>query len=149
MTARIFVDTNIHVYAYDQANKAKARAAIALIDEIGAAKAGIISAQVLSEFFNTVTRKLPHPLTMREAVRTVEALLQVWIVAPISEIVVLEAMRGVEQHQLNFWDAQIWAAARLNHAEILLSEDFQDGAFIEGVRVINPFRPAFDLKQWL
>lgn len=149
MTARIFVDTNIHVYAFDTSNKAKAWVAVALLDQIGEARSGMMSAQVLSEFFNTVTRKLPQPLTFIQATARVEALLQVWTVTPVTELTVLEAIRGVQQYQMSFWDAQIWAAAKLNQATVLLSEDFQDGAFIEGVRVLNPFRSGFALNQWL
>ena len=149
MTGRIFLDTNLFVYAYDVVALAKADLALDLVDRIGAARAGILSAQVLSEFFNTVTRKIPVPLSLTEGRQRVEALLLAWTVVPVTELVVLEAIRGVEQHQLNFWDAQIWAAARLNRAEVILSEDFQDGRILEGVRFANPFKEGFRLDRWL
>ena len=50
------------------------------------------------------------------------------------------AIRGVITDRLNFWDAQLWAAARLHQIPLLLTEDFQDGAVLEGVRFTNPFR---------
>jgi predicted nucleic acid-binding protein len=62
---------------------------------------------------------------------------------------VLEAVRGVRDHQLAYWDAQIWATARLNQVPLVLSEDFSNGAVIEGVRFVNPFASDFDLDVWL
>lgn len=149
MPGRIFLDTDVFVYAFDVTDLAKSDLALDLIGRIGAARAGMLSAQVLSEFFNAITRKVRTPLSLAEGRRRAEALMYAWTVVPVSELVVLEAIRGVEQHQLNFWDAQIWAAARLNQAQVILSEDFQDGAVIEGMRVVNPFRPGFTLAPWL
>ena len=63
------------------------------------------------------------------------ALLRLWTIVPVTELIVLEAIRGCQQYGLNLWDAQIWAAARLNQVRVLLSEDFQDGIVLEGVRV--------------
>ena len=54
-------------------------------------------------------------------------------------------MRG---YRLNYWDAQIWVAARLHQIPLVLSEDFSDGAVLEGVHFINPFRPGFRLADW-
>jgi predicted nucleic acid-binding protein len=62
---------------------------------------------------------------------------------------VLEAARGVRDHGLAYYDAQVWAAARLNKIPIIFSEDFQDGRILEGVRFANPFSQSFDLEAWL
>ena len=58
---------------------------------------------------------------------------------------VLEGCRGAGEHSLSIWDALIWATAKLNQVPLVLSEDFVDGGFLEGVRFLNPFTPAFDL----
>jgi predicted nucleic acid-binding protein len=58
---------------------------------------------------------------------------------------VLEAVRGVNDYQFSFWDAQIWAAARLHTIPVVLSEDFNSGAVIEGVRFVDPFEQDFEL----
>ena len=58
---------------------------------------------------------------------------------------VMEALRAVREHRLSYYDALIWATARLNGVPFLLSEDGQDGRLIEGVRTLNPLNPAFDL----
>jgi predicted nucleic acid-binding protein len=67
----------------------------------------------------------------------------------LTQHIVLEAARGVRDHQLAYYDAQIWAAARLNQTQLILSEDFQDGQILEGVRFINPFSDGFILDDWL
>ena len=58
---------------------------------------------------------------------------------------VLEAVRGVRDHRFSFYDAQIWAVARLNSIPVILSEDFNTGASIEGVLFVNPLDLSFDL----
>jgi len=55
----------------------------------------------------------------------------------------------VRQYQFSFWDAQIWAAAKLNQVPVVLSEDFNAGAIIEGVRFVNPFAADFKLEDWV
>jgi predicted nucleic acid-binding protein len=63
--------------------------------------------------------------------------------------VVLEALRATIRYQMHYYDAQIWAVARVNHISLVLSEDFADGAVIEGVRFANPFAEGFDLEAAL
>jgi predicted nucleic acid-binding protein len=58
---------------------------------------------------------------------------------------VLEAVRGVDVHSMSFFDAQIWAVARLHQVPVVLSEDFSDDAVVEGVRFRNPFASDFDV----
>ena len=149
MNAKCFVDTNILVYAYDRSEPEKQQRALELLDDLVTSGAGAISAQVLSEFFVTVTRKLSAPLSLSEAYERIEHFLRFWTVFDLTGIVVLEAARGVREHQLNFWDAQIWAAARLNQVPIVFSEDFNSGQTIEGVHFVNPFDETFRLGDWL
>lgn len=61
---------------------------------------------------------------------------------------VLEALRGVRVHQMPYWDAQLWATARLNQIPVIFSEDFSTGATLEGVRFVNPLMETFDLAAW-
>lgn len=60
-------------------------------------------------------------------------------------MIVQEAIRGVVEHKFSYWDAQIWATARLNQIPIVLSEDFSHGRFVEGVHFLNPFAPGVEL----
>lgn len=61
----------------------------------------------------------------------------------------VDAARGVLDHQLSFWDALIWATAKLNQIPVILSEDFRSGTSLEGVRFINPLSADFDVNAWL
>jgi predicted nucleic acid-binding protein len=149
MSDRIFVDTNVLVYAYDRTEPQKQGQALEILDGLVLSGIGVISSQVLSEFFVTVTRKIGAPLSPDEAYDRVKNYLQAWALLDLTGLIVLEAARGVRDHQLNFWDAQIWAAARLNQIGVIFSEDFSPGAIIEGVRFINPFAPDFRLDEWV
>lgn len=149
MTARFFVDTNVLVYVYSLTEPDKARRAIEVLQRLVADRLGAISTQVLAEFFSTVTRRITVPLSVEEAYERLEYYLQKWEVINMSGAIVLEAARGVREYQFSFWDAQIWAAAKLNQIPIVLTEDFNIGASIEGVRFVNPFAPEFRLEDWL
>jgi predicted nucleic acid-binding protein len=144
----ILIDTNVLVYAHDRSERDKQRQAIDVLDRITAAESGVLSAQVLSEFYNTVTRKLASPLTPEQAEAQIDYFMSVWQVFSVTPIVVLEAVRGTRQYGLSFWDAQIWAAARLNRVPIVLSEDLDPGATVEGVRFVNPFTADFSPVVW-
>jgi predicted nucleic acid-binding protein len=66
-------------------------------------------------------------------------------VLPITGPVVLEALRGVREHMLSYYKAQIWAVARLGQVGVVLSEDFKVGVVLDGVSFTNPLEAAFDL----
>ncbi len=149
MNARVFVDTNILVYAYDRSEPEKQQQALVVLDNLVTTKAGVISTQVMAEFFVTITRKITAPLSVDDAYERLVNYLQAWTVVDLTGLVTLEAARGVRDYQFNFWDAQIWAAARLNQIPIVFSEDFSVGSTIEGVRFVNPFAEAFQLEEWV
>lgn len=144
----ILLDTNILVYAYDRSETKKQAIAINLLDRLVAESAGVLSAQVLSEFFVTTTRKLPAPLSVEQAMESISNYISSWIILDTTSLVVLEAARGVRDHQFSYYDAQIWAVARLNQIPVIFSEDFNESD-IEGVQFANPFSPNFNLDAWL
>lgn len=148
MSDRVFVDTNVLVYAYDLAEPQKQQRALELLDRLVTRGAGVLSTQVLGEFFVCVTRKIPAALSIQEGYERIRNYLQAWPVLDVTPLTVLEAARGVRDYQLNYWDAQIWATARLNQVLVVLSEDFGDLCEIEGVRFVNPFADDFELGQW-
>jgi predicted nucleic acid-binding protein len=149
MSDRIFVDTNVLVCAYDRSESQKQRQALRVLDCLAITGAGVISTQVLSEFFVAVTRKIAAPLSVDEAYERVKNYLQSWTILDLTGMVVLEAIRGVRDHQFNFWDAQIWAVARLNQIVVVFSEDFNVGSVIEGIRFENPFAEDFQIEEWV
>jgi predicted nucleic acid-binding protein len=149
MTDKIFVDTNVLVYAYDRSEPQKQKQALEVLDRLAVSRAGTISTQVLAEFFVAVTRKIETPLSVPEAHVRVKNYLQAWTVLDMTGMIVLEAVRGVREHQFNFWDAQIWAAARLNQIPIVFSENFNVGAVTEGIHFVNPFVEDFQIEDWI
>ena len=139
MNGRILLDTNILVYIYDPLDNAKQERAIALTDQLIRSGKAVISTQVLGEFFMATTRTRRLLLTPAEALVRMRNYLAACHVVDITRLISLEAIRGVEIHHFGFWDAQIWATARLNQIEEVYTEDFASGATVEGVRFTNPF----------
>jgi predicted nucleic acid-binding protein len=133
------VDTNVLVYAYDRSEPGKAARAIEALDFLQTTRTGRLSVQALAEFFVVATRGQAPLLKAAAASRQVDLLSRAFDVLPVTPMVVLEAIRGVRAHQFSYWDSQIWAVARLNQIPVILTEDFQIGRSIEGVRFVDPF----------
>lgn len=146
--ATILVDTNVLVYAHDRGEYAKQGGAIETLQRLQATGRGCLSVQCLAEFFRAVTRGPAPMLPIDQAAQQVERLALAWPVLDVTPQVVLEATRGVQDHQLPYWDAQIWATAHLNQIPVVFSEDFSAGAVLEGVRFVNPFAEGFQIEDW-
>lgn len=138
MSDKFFLDTNVLVYAHDHADSAKQARAAELVLQGLSRDLSVISAQVLGEFFVTVTTKLKVPLGTEEAVRAVRAL-SIMPVCPLDRALVLLALDIRGRYQLSYWDSLIIAAARAGGCGILYSEDLAHGADYLQVRVENPF----------
>ncbi|MSP12908.1 MAG: PIN domain-containing protein [Chloroflexi bacterium] len=148
----ILIDTNILVYSYDRGEYVKQGSAINTLFRLKMTGAGRLSTQVLAEFYVATTRSIrgvPPKLSGYEAANQVEDFLLAFPVFDVTAPIVLEAVRGVRDHRLPFFDAQLWATARLNQIPVILSEDFASGTYLDGVRIINPFAPDFDLESWI
>jgi predicted nucleic acid-binding protein len=138
MSDRVFVDTNILVYAHDLDAGRKHEVAISLLRDLWESQAGVISTQVLQEFYVNVTRKIAKPISPPQA-RGILSAYAAWQVEIIQPVDVLQASEVQERHQLSFWDAMIIVAAAKGGADVLVTEDLNPGQVIEGVRVSNPF----------
>ena len=138
MTDKIFVDTNILIYAHDLDAGEKQKMAANQLKVIWEEGTGIISTQVLQEFYVNVTRKIPAPLTPIEARGIIRNYLA-WPVHLISPESILTASEIAEHHQLSFWDAMIISSAGSAGADHLMIEDMNHGQIIEGVAIRNPF----------
>ncbi len=149
MIAKFFVDSNILIYAYDTCALDKQRADLRTLDRLATSGTGVISTQVLAEFFVTVTneRNFSNALSAVEAGNRIQNYILAWEVVEVTGMIVLEAIRGVRDYQFSFWDAQIWATAKLNQIPIIYSEDFNVGAAIEGVRFVNPLEGSKELND--
>jgi len=138
MSVRSFFDTNILLYADDESAPAKQRRSRDLVAEHRRSGTGVVSLQVLQEYFVNVTRKL-H-VDPRIARRKVELLAEFDVAAPeVSDI--LAAIDLHRLHAFSFWDALVLRSAQQAGCGVLLSEDFQHGRTIDGVQVVNPFQP--------
>ena len=102
---------------------------------------------MLAEFANVALYKLKPPLAPADVYEQVERLEAVFPILPLTSAVALEAVRGVRDHRFSYFDAQIWAAAKLNQIPTVLSEDFSTGATVEGVTFLNPLADDFDLTD--
>jgi predicted nucleic acid-binding protein len=148
MSVRVLIDTNVLVYLYDESVPKKQREARLVLRGIADAGVGVVSTQVLSEFFSVVTRRLRPKLPLELAQAELERHTRVWDVVSVTAPIIVAAARGVRDHQLSFWDAQLWAAAKLNQVDTILSEDFQAGSVLGGVRFVNPFAADFQEPGW-
>ena len=145
MGSRFLVDSNVLVYAYDRSEIEKQEIALNVLDRLVLAGTGVLSSQILAEFFVVSTLKLAKPLSISDGHKRVKSYLRIWPVVNVTGIVVLEAVRGVREFKFSYWDAQIWATARMNQVPVVLSEDFNEGSEVEGIRFINPFSESFDI----
>lgn len=133
-----FVDTNVLLYAHDASETEKQPVAQALLETLWADRSGVLSTQVLQEFYVVATRKLASPLGRGEA-REIVDLYRLWPVVVIEPALILSASALEDEHQLSFWDALILEAARVGGADRLVTEDLGPGRIIAGVRIENPF----------
>jgi predicted nucleic acid-binding protein len=137
MSARSFFDTNVLIYADDKAAPAKQRKALDLVAEHRRARTGVVSLQVLQEYFVAVTRKLRVDAAI--ARRKIELLAEFDVAVPE----VQDILAAIDLHRLHgfsFWDALILRAAKQAGCSVLFSEDLQPAREIDGVRVVNPFQ---------
>ena len=134
-----FVDTSVLVYLFDAGAPSKqARARELLREERDRL---VVSVQVLGEFYVTVTRKLAVPLPSDAAAHAVDALCELQVQALHPELA-RSAVRRSQSSRLSYWDSLIIETALGAGAEVLFTEDLQDGQAIDGLRVVNPFRDS-------
>jgi len=139
---RFLVDTKILVYAYDRAESTKQIRSRQILNWLVTSGSGALSTQVLAEFFSAVTRRLSEKMSPREGYVRLQEYVRAWRVVSLTPEIILESARGTVTHQFPFYDAQIWATAKLSGIPAVLSEDFSHASRIEGVLFLNPFVAA-------
>ena len=135
---KIFLDTNVLIYAYDVSAGKKHEMAKTILMDLWNSGRGILSIQVLQEFFVNITKKVSKPLDIKTAKDIIKDLLK-WDVVMIDGESLLEAVEIHIRHQYSFWDSMILKAAQKGGAVLLLSEDLMHGQTIDGVTIKNPF----------
>jgi predicted nucleic acid-binding protein len=137
MSDRTFVDTNVLIYAHDSDAKSKREVARHILAELWSSRTGVLSMQVLQEFYVNVTRKIAVPLP-KSAAREIASSYAIWCIE-ITPAEILSAFQIEDQSKIGFWDALIVASAIKCGASRILSEDLNPGQMIAGVRIENPF----------
>ena len=133
---RTFLDSNVLLYTDDRANPDKQRRAIQVLAELKRTRSGVVSLQVLQEYFTVVTRKFG--VSDDDARSKVELFAAFEVVEPGPD----DIFAAIDLHRLrrlSYWDALVVHTARRAGCQILLSEDLQHGQVIDGVRIVNPF----------
>lgn len=137
MSGKKFVDTNILIYAHDIDAGSKHETAKSVLDELWTERTGVLSVQVLQEFYINVTRKIPTPLS-KESARLVVSSYSMWC-TETSAVEISAAFRIEDESRIGFWDALIVASAAKSGASRILSEDLNNGQRIAGILIENPF----------
>jgi predicted nucleic acid-binding protein len=139
MPDRIFVDTNILVYAHDVSAGIKHATAKNLIQDLWENKTGCLSIQVMQEFYVNVTQKVPNPMDYVNAIGIIRDL-KYWKVHEPKIEDVLNAVDIQQRYQISFWDAMILQSALQLECSLLWSEDLNPDQVYESVKLINPFQ---------
>jgi predicted nucleic acid-binding protein len=137
-SVKSFVDTNILVYAYDRGAGRKHTLAQSTIEKLWQDNSGVLSTQVLQEFYVNVRRKALRPISIASA-RSLIADYMVWDPVVNDGTSILEAMDAERRYKISFWDALIVVAAQRCGANVILSEDFSHERRFGSAQVLDPF----------
>ena len=138
MSEKVFVDSTLLVYAHDVDAGEKRAIAEHVLRQLWQDKSGVLSTQVLQEFYANLTHNIATPVPRRDARALIDAY-RVWPVATLDAGDVLAASELEERLGISFWDATIVVTALKSGAAVLLSEQLHPGRGISGLEVRNPF----------
>src|SRR5713226_4933190 len=139
MSARFFLDTNIFVYSFDASSPKKAAQAKKLIRGAIETRSGIVSYQVVQEFFSVALRRFAKPMSGADAEQYLSTTFRPLLSVHSSIALYGEALQVGAMFRLPWYDSLIVASAIEGQCDVLFSEDFQDGQQIGGVTISNPF----------
>ncbi|WP_026607746.1 PIN domain-containing protein [Methylocapsa acidiphila] len=141
MTARLFIDTNILIYALDPGAPEKRAISADLLRRTIKSHTLVLSPQNLNECYRVLTQR--RRLASVEAARAFLTHLMPWCVAPLDAQTTLKAWAVQDEAGLAWWDALLIASALIAGCKLFISEDMQDGQLISGMRIVNPFGADF------
>ncbi|MFZ0278125.1 MAG: PIN domain-containing protein [Candidatus Sulfotelmatobacter sp.] len=136
MTGPVFVDSNVFLYALDEADPKKQQAARNWRSELWKSRRGRVSFQVLGEFYVNAVRKQP---AARDEVRAEVRDLLAWSPVIADAVLLERGWKIQDRYQFSYWDALIVAAAKVSACHYLLTEDMRSGQKLDGIEVVNPF----------
>jgi len=137
MSDKTFVDTNVLIYAHDIDARRKHEVAQGVLRDLWSQRTGVLSMQVLQEFYVNVTRKIASPLP-KDVARLVVNSYSIWC-TETTPAEIAAAFRIEDGSRIGFWDALIVASAAKCGAVRILTEDLNAQQVIAGIRVENPF----------
>lgn len=139
MNDRFFLDTNIFAYTFDAKSPAKAKRATQLIRRAADTGNGVVSYQVVQEFFNLAFRRFQQPMKLAEAEQYLITVFRPLLAVHSSVPLYVEAMRIAGKYRFSWYDSIIVAAALQSQCAVLYTEDLQHGQEIERLRIEDPF----------
>jgi predicted nucleic acid-binding protein len=139
MKGRFFLDTNVFVYSFDRSAPEKSRSATQLIREALTTRKGVVSYQVVQEFFNVALRRFEQPMNAADADQYLKTVFLPLLGVHSSQALYLNALDLASSHRLPWYDSLIVAAALQAQCSILVSEHFQHGRRFADLRIENPF----------
>jgi predicted nucleic acid-binding protein len=139
MSGRFFLDTNIFVYAFEVNSLRKSAQAERLIRTAIQTRGGIVSHQVVQEFFNVALRGFAKPMSTSDAEQYLATTFRPLLSVHSSPALYGEALRIAAKFRLSWYDSLIVASAIEGECDVLYSEDFQDGQQFGSMKISNPF----------
>lgn len=139
MSDRFFLDTNIFIYSFDRGSAAKAAKAEQLIRKALTSQKGVISYQVVQEFFNAALKRFAQPMKAHDAEQYLATVFRPLLSVHSSVVLYGDALRLFEKKKLSWYDALIVSAAIASECGVLYTEDLQHGQSFGSLRVVNPF----------
>ncbi len=140
MSGRFFLDTNIFVYTFDRDAPAKANAALELVREGISTRKGMVSYQVVQQFFSVALGRFASPLSLPEAEHYFATTFRPLLAVNSSPVLFLNALRVKDTYRFSWYDSLIVSAALQGECELLYSEDLQSEQKVQNLRIQNPFR---------
>lgn len=138
MSGNVFLDTNILIYAHDLDAGNKHHIAQKVVKDLWEKRSGVLSTQVLQEFYINVTKKILNPILPLEAREIIRSYI-CWEIKENHPMSVIRASEIEEKYHISFWDALVVVAAYEAKVDKILTEDLNSGQIIEGILIENPF----------
>ncbi|HTZ82072.1 MAG TPA: PIN domain-containing protein [Candidatus Acidoferrales bacterium] len=140
MNDRFFLDTNVFVYEVDPRDRTKCQRASELIDSAVGSKRGVVSYQVVQEFFNVALTRFAKPFSLSEAEDYLSLTFKPILAVHSSPRLFADALQVQTQYRFSWYDSLIVAAAQQAECSVLYTEDMQPGQRIGNLKIENPFR---------
>ena len=140
MNGRFFLDTNVFVYSFDDHAPAKVKRAVSLIRKAVETRKGVVSYQIVQEFFNVAVRRFAKPMSAADADHYMSTVFRPLWTVHSSEVLFRNALRICQDSHLAWYDSLAVAAAIEAQCKVLYSEDLQHSRNFGDLQILNPFR---------